>query len=361
MGLDVRVIKTFYDWCIENNRMDLNDRFDEDKNGCTTKDVGYKSNLKYWFKCPQGLHESEAVVMSSVTRDQNKRLLCNKCNSVAQFVIDKFGEDYLWSHWRDDNELSPWDIPHGSKAIVVKLQCIEKSYHKYEQVAGKFSIGRGCPYCASKIIHPNDSLAAMYPEVINRWSDKNTKSPWEYSPHTDKKVWFKCPEGIHEDYLQRVHNAVTYGFTCRKCETARWGVEHRGEKSSSWRGGICEDNKIQRNRLEYIKWRTNVYERDNYTCQCCGSRNCSLNAHHINSFAKYPELRFVVDNGLTLCTKCHDSTESGSLHHIYGTYDIIPDILRQYILDKSNKDIYITNPNLLYQTPLLPSDEFDFN
>ena len=26
------VSKSFYDWCMENNRMDLNDRFDIDKN-----------------------------------------------------------------------------------------------------------------------------------------------------------------------------------------------------------------------------------------------------------------------------------------------------------------------------------------
>ena len=360
MELDIRVTKTFYDWCMENGRMDLNDRFDTEKNACTTKDVGYKSNLKYWFKCARGLHESEQYFMHFVTSRPNRDLNCHKCNSVAQFVIDKFGENYLWSHWRDDNELSPWNIPHGSKTIVVKLQCLEKEYHKYEQIAGKFSIGCGCPYCASKIVHPNDSLTAIYPEITSRWSAKNNKNPWEYSQHTDKKVWLTCPENIHDDYLQRVHNAVTYGFTCRKCETARWGIEHRGENSSSWRGGICEDNKIQRNRAEYIKWRTEVYKRDNYTCQCCGSRGYSLNAHHLHSFAKYPELRLDVNNGITLCAKCHDATEAGSLHHVYGTHDITPDILRQYIFDKSNKDIYITNKNLLYNIPSLPNNEFEF-
>ena len=121
--------KSFYDWCVENNRMDLNDRFDEEKNGCTAKNVGYKSNLKYWFKCPRGIHESEQIVMYSITRDVNRVLTCRKCNSVAQFVIDKFGEDYLWSHWHEDNFISPWDIPHGSTTINVKVQCTEKDYH----------------------------------------------------------------------------------------------------------------------------------------------------------------------------------------------------------------------------------------
>lgn len=217
MGMDIRVIKTFYDWCVENNRMDLNNRFDEVKNGCTTKDVGYKSNLKYWFMCPRGLHESEQIVMYSITQYPNKMLMCRKCNSIAQVIIDKFGEDYLWSHWRDDNELSPWDIPHGSNRIYVKLQCLEKDYHKYEQVARSFSIGSGCPYCINRLIHPNDSFAATYPNMIDRWSTKNSKSPWEYAPHTDHKVWFKCPTGTHQDYEQRIANAVEYNFSCKEC------------------------------------------------------------------------------------------------------------------------------------------------
>ena len=342
------VSQSFYDWCVENNRMDLNNRFDEKRNGCTTKEVGYKSNLKYWFICPRSLHDSDQYIMSFITRNPNRNLICRKCNSVAQVVIDKFGEDYLWSHWRDDNELSPWDIPHGSTTIIVKLQCGKKDYHQYEQLAGSFSSGKGCPYCINRLVHPNDSLAAVYPEVISRWSKKNDKSPWEYSPHSDKKAWFTCSEGIHDDYLQTISNASMYGFTCRKCETAKWGMEHRGENSHSWRGGVSEEWKIQRKRREYIEWRTSVYERDIYTCQCCGKYGVKLNAHHINSFASYPELRLDVRNGITLCVECHDATESGSFHNIYGTHDTTSSQLREYILNKSNKDIFKTNPDLLY-------------
>ena len=98
--------KTFYEWCVENNRMDLNDRFDVELNKCTTHDIGCKSNRKWYFKCPRGLHESELYVMHFVTRNKDKNLVCRKCNSLAQVVIDNFGEDYLWRHWRPDNTIS---------------------------------------------------------------------------------------------------------------------------------------------------------------------------------------------------------------------------------------------------------------
>lgn len=347
-GNQFSVTKSFYDWCVENNRMDLNDRFDEDKNGCTTKEIGYKSNLKWWFKCPRELHEDEQYFMCFVTNNPNRNLECRKCNSVAQVVIDNFGEEYLWKHWHKDNVLSPWDISAHSSTIYVKIQCEDKDYHIYDQVASSFSTGKGCPYCINRKVHPNDSLAAIYPEIIERWSDKNEKSPYEYSPGSAKKVWLKCPMGVHDDYLQIISNAVLYEFRCKGCSLEETSERMKGSGSPFWKGGINGENDTLRHRKEYKTWRTAVYERDGYTCQCCGTRGNKLNAHHINQFSDYPELRYDINNGITLCENCHDSTKDGSFHNVYGTHNTTSIQLREYILSKSNKDIFKTNPDLLY-------------
>ena len=65
------------------------------------------------------------------------------------------------------------------------------------------------------------------------------------------------------------------------------------------------DKYMDRRIPKYNDWRKAVYDRDGYTCQCCGKVGGRLNAHHIKSFAEYPELRFDVDNGITLCDRCH--------------------------------------------------------
>jgi predicted restriction endonuclease len=58
---------------------------------------------------------------------------------------------------------------------------------------------------------------------------------------------------------------------------------------------------------QYINWRKQVYERDQYTCQWpnCKS-NKKLNAHHIKTWAGFPGLRFDINNGITLCKYHHD-------------------------------------------------------
>jgi hypothetical protein len=54
---------------------------------------------------------------------------------------------------------------------------------------------------------------------------------------------------------------------------------------------------------EYRRWRVLVIRRDK-VCDVCGSRK-RRHAHHLNSGAYHPKERFKVDNGVTLCSKCH--------------------------------------------------------
>ena len=46
-----------------------------------------------------------------------------------------------------------------------------------------------------------------------------------------------------------------------------------------------------------------VYKKDNYGCVKCGSK-IKLNAHHIKSWKSFPNLRYEISNGITLCEKC---------------------------------------------------------
>lgn len=52
-------------------------------------------------------------------------------------------------------------------------------------------------------------------------------------------------------------------------------------------------------------WRKAVLEKDDYTCQDCNAIGVKLIAHHHLDWIDYPESRFNVLNGITLCVPCH--------------------------------------------------------
>jgi thymidylate synthase (FAD) len=85
----------------------------------------------------------------------------------------------------------------------------------------------------------------------------------------------------------------------------------RGKESPSWKGGITPENHKIRCSIEFRLWRESVFARDNWVCQECKIRGGVLHPHHIKPFAKYPELRFAIDNGITLCKKCHSDLHKG--------------------------------------------------
>ncbi len=85
----------------------------------------------------------------------------------------------------------------------------------------------------------------------------------------------------------------------------------KGENHWNWKGGTSRAYKTGYYSVEYKEWRESVFMRDDYTCQqCFGERGQYITAHHIKSFAQYPELRFEISNGLTLCEKCHSETDN---------------------------------------------------
>ncbi len=82
---------------------------------------------------------------------------------------------------------------------------------------------------------------------------------------------------------------------------------HIRDRNGNW---IKDRNLIKnldiRNNPEYKQWRKQVYARDNFQCKI-STEDCKgkIEAHHILSWRNHPELRYEINNGITLCKFHH--------------------------------------------------------
>lgn len=93
------------------------------------------------------------------------------------------------------------------------------------------------------------------------------------------------------------------------CSLKCVGKYYSGERSSLYIDGNQTVKDKIRHSPEYFKWKLSVFYRDGKKCIWCSSKK-NIEADHIKPQSLYPELRFDLDNGRTLCHDCHTKTAS---------------------------------------------------
>lgn len=84
----------------------------------------------------------------------------------------------------------------------------------------------------------------------------------------------------------------------------------QGISIQEWNGFATTKEERLRRGSDHKAWRSSVFTRDRFMCQLCGDtsrkgHSVELHPHHIKPKKQYPELRFTVSNGITLCLSCH--------------------------------------------------------
>ena len=184
-----------------------------------------------------------------------------------------------------------------------------------------------CSNCGKKIRKPNNEL-----KIGRAFCNHKCHTEYRFGSHPKHKE-------VECEYCGKTFTAKTWCLNKnqqRFCSRECWGKWQVGENNPYWKGGITNPYLTARNGQEYKDWRFGVFKRDNFTCQKCGDSESFLNAHHIFSFEKYEQYRFVVQNGITFCEPCHLM-----FHSEYGIRKFKPEDTMEYLKPNLKNNVIV--------------------
>lgn len=148
--------------------------------------------------------------------------------------------------------------------------------------------------CRKHMAIGRDMTKAVLASVVARTGKPHPRRGDQY---VERGLCVTCNNPKKQNYMK---------YCSKKC----MGIGMRGIKNWNWKGGISTQNELERKRSEFSNWRKSVFERDDYRCFDCGERGGKLQADHIFPFSLFSRLRTDIDNGQTVCEKCHRNRTS---------------------------------------------------
>jgi hypothetical protein len=213
--------KSVYNWCVENNRVDILNRWDYDMNVVDPHDVSVHSKDYFYLKCPDGIHKSSRFQIATLSK-HNSPLECKYCLSFGHWCIVNNRQDLLdrWDY--DLNKTTPEETARTSPQKYY-FKC-PRGIHKssaYRLVnLTKYSYGAAqCKLCNSFAQWGIDNIDENFLELYWDYEKNIGIDPWKipFRARPTTSIYIKCQyDDSHSSYKTYPDHFVE-GSRCSKC------------------------------------------------------------------------------------------------------------------------------------------------
>jgi hypothetical protein len=156
----------------------------------------HQANKRVWWRC-----ENDHTWQVSINNRTQHGTGCPDC--PREHVIN-VTEDWnlaavnpeLSAEWHPvkNGSVQPRNIrPKSNKKFW--WQCSEG--HEWQADVNSRASGNGCPYCYGRFASETNNFSIKYPELLQEWDIQKNEGldPSEFTPHSNKKVWWRCEKG----------------------------------------------------------------------------------------------------------------------------------------------------------------------
>ena len=285
----------------------------------------HKGKTKLICRCLLDNHEWETT-MGNLEKLQG----CPKCSGNAKFtkqdILDKLKENC---------NIDVLDFEYKNANSKINLKCKVCNCDWSCSSRSIINNKTGCPNCANKNRNLNRiktfeeikyHVSLINSDILLYDLDRNLK----VRVHTPLKA--KCNICSHEWSIS--YNNIRKGRCCPKCAIK----SKSGENNCNYNPNLTdEEREFGRNIIidgvnVYAKWRSEVYEKYNYTCAMSGIKG-DIVAHHLNGYHWDKENRHNVDNGICISTSIHKL-----FHKIYGIKNNTKEQFEEFLIRYKNNE-----------------------
>jgi 5-methylcytosine-specific restriction endonuclease McrA len=289
-----------------------------------------KLGYKFCIKCDKELKSTASYFPVDKTCKDGLRNVCRKCGKEGLYMDDDYTPKHIWTD--EENDKFKELYPNYTNKELIEIHYPKLTEKDLWDRAYRLGIVKSEETTERRYKLHSEKMYGVDSPLYGIKRSEETKQKLSLAKKGVKSYWLGKKRSLDQKlYLSKL-----------KRESGQWKGENNprhkdplnGERNGNWQGGITSWNAKIRNSNEYLEWKVSVFKRDNYTCQCCGSKR-NLEAHHIENFSSNPELRFDTNNGLTMCTDCHNPIKQGSFHHTFGTRNNNLKQLQEFFIDVS--------------------------
>lgn len=221
--------------CLETTHPEIARLWHPTENGdVSPRDILAGSNTRFWWKCDKGPDHEWETTPNNLLRDSGSSgcpCCAGKKFSVTNSLVVNHPDIAAQWHPTKNGDWRVEDVKEGTQKRTW-WKCPEGPDHEWRTyIDARTKIGTGCPSCAGRKASVTNSIASLFPHLMEEWhpTKNGEKTPADFPAGSNRRVWWKCDKGPDHEWRAAINTRTgsgtsVSGYGCPFCSHHKLSV-----------------------------------------------------------------------------------------------------------------------------------------